>query len=86
MSDKGEATGQAPSAKHQALIAASAISEEVAEARGYRTIIIKAELGRLGFSQSQQRVPALLLPIWGISGEVVNYHIRPDEPRIGENG
>ena len=86
MSDTGEATGQVLSAKHQALIDASAISKEVAAARGYRTITTKAELGRLGFTSRQQRVPALLLPIWGVAGEIVNYHLRPDEPRIGKNG
>jgi hypothetical protein len=71
---------------HQALITASAIKADVAEARGYRTVTVKAELGRLGFSRNQQCVPALLLPIRGVAGGIVNYMIRPDEPRKGKKG
>ena len=67
---------------HQALITASAIKNEVAEPRGYRTVTVKAELGRLGFGRDQQRVPALLIPIHGVAGGIANYMIRPDEPRI----
>ena len=79
-------TTQSLSERHQALITASAIRPDVAEARGYRTVTVKAELGRLGFSRNQQQVPALLTPIYGVSGGIVNYMIRPDEPRIGKNG
>ncbi len=72
--------------QHQALIVASAISPEVASARGYRSIKTKAELRRRGFSDSQCRVPALLIPIYGPTGELSTYQARPDEPRIDQRG
>jgi len=67
---------------HAALLRDSGISPDVARARGYRSVSIKAELKRLGFSDSQRRVPALLIPIWGVTGDRTMYQIRPDEPRI----
>lgn len=67
--------------EHQALINASRISEEVAQARGYRTVRLKAELERLGFSKPQ-RLPGLLIPIRGVTGEIVTHQLRPDEPRF----
>ena len=69
-------------AHHQKLIDASAISREVAEARGYRSVTVKAELQALGFAPAQRRTPALLAPVFDYRGEVVTYHLRPDEPRI----
>jgi hypothetical protein len=68
--------------QHAALLAASGISDAVAEARGYRSVTTKAELMRLGFSAPQRRVPALLIPVFGVSGEIATYQVRPDEPRI----
>ena len=68
--------------QHQALIAASGISDTVAYARGYRSVEKKSELRALGFSEKQCRVPALLLPIHTVNGEIGTYQIRPDEPRI----
>src|SRR6266704_394859 len=68
--------------QHLRLIEASAIQADVATARGYRSVRTKAELHRFGFGQNQVRVPALLIPIWGVSGEIVLYQARPDEPRI----
>src|SRR5262245_53713572 len=67
---------------HQKLIEASAISPEVAAARGYRSITTKAALKELGFSDRQARVPALLVPVWSVHGERVLYQARPDDPRI----
>ena len=68
--------------QHRALISASGISPEVAAARGYRSVQTKAELKRLGFGSFQCRVPALLIPIRDATGEIVNYQIRSDEPRV----
>jgi len=68
--------------QHLRLIEASAIGADVALARGYRSVLTKVELRRLGFGENQARVPALLIPIWGVSGEIVLYQTRPDEPRI----
>ncbi len=67
---------------HADLLRASAISDEVAAARGYRSIETQAELARLGFGRTQASVPALLLPVWGVTGEIATYQVRPDMPRI----
>jgi Domain of unknown function (DUF3854) len=64
----------------------SGISQEVVEARGYRTIEKKVELKTLGFADRQCNPPGLLIPIYAPSGEIVNYQFRPDQPRIGKNG
>ncbi len=68
--------------QHLRLIEASAIQADVATARGYRSIQTMAELRRLGFGENQVLIPALLIPIWSLNGEVVLYQARPDEPRI----
>ncbi len=79
-SGSGEGDNLLP--QHSRLMEASAILATVAEARGYRSVHTKAELRRLGFGENQARVPALLIPIWNVRGEIVLYQIRPDEPRI----
>jgi hypothetical protein len=61
---------------------ASAISDEVIAARGYRSMEKKADLERLGFARRQQIVPALLIPLHGVTGERTGYLMRPDEPRV----
>lgn len=68
--------------QHAALLTASAINEEVAQARGYRSVEQKARLTELGFSSAQARVPALLIPIRNAQGEIELYQTRADEPRI----
>ncbi len=68
--------------QHAALLTASAISDKVAKARGYRSVEQKARLTELGFSSTQARVPALLIPIWNAHGEIALYQTRADEPRI----
>lgn len=68
--------------QHAALLTASAISDEVAKARGYRSVEQKARLTERGFSLTQARVPALLIPIWNVRGEIASYQTRADEPRI----
>ncbi len=41
-----------------------------------------AALKQLGFSRSQQElVPALIIPVCGVTGEVVFHQARPDHPR-----
>ena len=71
---------------HSSLLSSSAISPGVAEARRYRSVETRAELERLGFSSAQRRVPALLLPVWTVRGEIGTYQIRPDEPRVNRRG
>ncbi len=68
--------------QHQKLIEASAIDPAVASARGYRSVVIKADLRRLGFADYQCRVPALLIPVFSVHGEIATYQLRPDEPRV----
>jgi hypothetical protein len=72
--------------QHQALISGSAISPEVAATRGYWSATTKAELRRLGFADYQCHVPGLVVPVYGVRGELATYQIRPDHPRIGSNG
>lgn len=68
--------------QHQHLLDDSGITSEVALARGYRSVITKAELQRLGFGARQCQVPALLIPVWDVTGEIGLYQSRPDAPRI----
>jgi len=70
------------SLEHAAMLQASAVHDDVAEARGYRTVTTKAELRRLGFTDAQCLAPTVLLPIWNAHGEVALYHHRPDTPRM----
>ena len=63
----------------------SGLSSEVIVARIYRTVTTKADLKSRGFSDSQLRVPTLLIPIYDVHGELALYQARPDEPRI-KNG
>jgi hypothetical protein len=72
--------------RHAELIRASGISDEVRDARGYWTAAQKYELRDLGFSERQQRVPALVLPVHGVAGNLVLHQIRPDQPRHAGNG
>jgi len=67
---------------HKALLDASGVSPEVAEARGYRSITTRAELARLGFGRKQLIVPTLLIPVWSVTGERASYQHRPDNPRV----
>ncbi len=70
---------------HQALIEESGISSDIARARGYRSISAKAELARLGFGRNQCQVPALLIPVFDVHGDLATYQARPDSPRV-QNG
>jgi hypothetical protein len=69
-------------AHHQALLEASAVSSAVGAARGYASVETKKRLESLGFPPSQRLVPALLVPVYNVHGELATYQIRPDEPRI----
>jgi len=71
---------------HLKLISDSAISPEVALARGYRTITKKVDLESRGFAKFQRNVPALLVPIFNAAGELATYQIRPDTPRARKGG
>src|SRR5215472_16361159 len=67
---------------HAKLIQDSAITADVARARGYRSVTKGEDLRWLGFNMAQQRlVPSLLIPIHNVRGEITTYQIRPDIPR-----
>jgi hypothetical protein len=68
--------------QHREKLRSSAISDEVAKARGFRSATTRRELKDKGFSDGQQLVPALLIPLHDVSGEIANYQCRPDEPRV----
>jgi hypothetical protein len=70
------------SPEHAQALTASGISPEVIAARGYYTAEKRSELADLGFARPQQIVPALVVPVWGVTGEIVNYQARPDRPRV----
>ena len=67
---------------HAALISASAIDAEVRDDRGYYTATTSEQLASLGFAATQIRVPALVVPIYGPSGNLAGHQVRPDHPRI----
>ncbi len=72
--------------QHRALIEASAIAPEVAEARGYQSISDPQRLAALGFAASQCITPALLIPVRNAAGDVLTHQSRPDAPRVDAKG
>src|SRR4051794_11258699 len=66
---------------HQMLTVDSHISMEVIAARGYTTVYEPEELQKMGFYKDQLRVPALVIPIFDVFGELRFHRIRPDDPR-----
>ena len=77
--------------KHRALIEASAIALDVAQATGYTTIPNsdegRARLQKLGFkAPGQMLLPALHIPAHDVNGNVCAGQIRPDIPRNDSNG
>ena len=71
--------------QHEKLVKASAISDDVARRRGYRSVTEPGELAGI-FGPVQRRAPGLLIPLFNVYGEQCSYQLRPDEPRIGRNG
>jgi uncharacterized protein DUF3854 len=71
---------------HQKLIDDSAITTAVAQARRYWSATKKKELKDLGFSEAQCRVPALVIPVYAVTGEIAFYQSRPDDPRANKEG
>jgi hypothetical protein len=73
-------------AHQRMLFEESCLSTSVAVERKYRTVASKAELAQLGFSKPQQRVPALVVPMYSPDGELVTHQIRSDTPRKSNKG
>lgn len=78
----------APLAAHhrRMLEAESGIAPAVIAARGYWTATTKRALQDVGFTPVQRRVPALVLPIHGVDGQIRTHQSRPDAPRWGRDG
>jgi hypothetical protein len=75
------------SARHRHMLAVeSAITPEVIQARGYRTIENSEELLDLGYRPDQVRTPGLLVPLYDMWGDVSSYQYRPDSPRKDSEG
>ncbi|MGH7666973.1 MAG: DUF3854 domain-containing protein [Candidatus Dormibacteria bacterium] len=72
--------------QHHQHLRVAGISLEVAVGRGYFSVTTKSEIAALGFAPSQQRPPALVLPLWSVDGEVALRQIRPDNPRHADDG
>ncbi len=66
--------------EHYKHLLASAINPDVMRERGYRSILTKDDLEANGFFKSQ-RLPGLLIPVWGVDGKQVYSVLRPDKPR-----
>jgi hypothetical protein len=74
------ATSLAP--HHRAMLEqGSGISPEQIRDRGYFTVTHTDDLRELGFADHQLRVPALVIPVFGVDGGLRFYRIRPDDPR-----
>src|SRR5208282_3233619 len=65
---------------------ARAVADDVAIERGYLSAARKSDLERLGFGRTQQLVPALVIPVWSVRGQVEAYQLRPDKPRLNDQG
>jgi len=63
----------------------SGISADVIRERGYRSLLGKSELEKLGFTPAQQRSPGVLIPLWSVDGKEAGYQFRPDHPRTNRN-
>jgi hypothetical protein len=72
---------------HVALIKASSITDKVRGERGYWSAMTTADLLPLGFrGQQAQLAPALVEPTYNVRGEQVGCDIRPDHPRLSDEG
>jgi hypothetical protein len=64
----------------------SGLSFDVIRERGYRSLLGKSELEKLGYTPAQQRVPGILIPLWSVDGKEAGYQFRPDHPRTSSRG
>jgi len=67
---------------HRAMLEqGSGISPERIRDRGYFTVTDPDDLRELGFADFQLRVPAMVIPVYGVDGRFRFHRIRPDDPR-----
>jgi len=64
----------------------SGLSIEVIKERGYRSMLGKSELEKLGFTPAQQRAPGILIPLWSVDNKEAGFQFRPDHPRTSNRG
>jgi len=64
----------------------SGISADAIRERGYRSIMGKADLKKVGFTPAQQRAPGILIPLWSVDGKEAGFQFRPDRPRTNVRG
>ncbi len=64
----------------------SGIGVDVIRERGYRSLLGKSELEKLGFTPAQQRSPGILIPLWSVDGKEAGHQFRPDHPRTNGRG
>jgi len=64
----------------------SGITPDVIRERGYRSLLGKLELEKIGFTPAQQRAPGILIPLWSVDGKEAGYQLRPDHPRTSGRG
>ena len=64
----------------------SGINADVIRERGYRSLMGKSELEKLGFTPAQQRAPGILIPLWSVDGKEAGFQFRPDHPRTDRRG
>ncbi|WP_425545819.1 DUF3854 domain-containing protein, partial [Aeromicrobium alkaliterrae] len=77
---------EALTADHKRQLVESGISKKVRRGRGYRSIQSRGELAALGYGAAQQRVPGLLVPIWGVDGRKAGSQYRSSKPRVDAKG
>lgn len=77
--------GEMLSANHLAEVRASAISDDIIADRGYETITNPKALPD-AFTGEQRTRHGYLLPIRDVTGEIVNWQLKPDDPRIDAKG
>lgn len=70
---------------HRQLLKESAVRSDVAEARGYQTISNSQALPPL-FTGRQRERHGMLIPIRNVTGAIVTYQLRPDNPRHDARG
>ncbi|MBA5846258.1 DUF3631 domain-containing protein [Gordonia amicalis] len=70
------------SAEHRDMLAASGVTPEYAELRGYFTVGDKQWLDRANIARPGRVTPGLMIPMHAIDGSVWGYQYRPDKPRL----
>ena len=71
--------------RYREIVEESGVDPEVADERGYYLEKTKKGLERLGFTRTQQQVPAVVIPRFAPSGGDIRPQIKPDSPRLEES-